>query len=261
MFSTETRCIYRKNQLAEVICQLRFPEILTIETEVPAKFQEAIRDEFPRYSVRKEAPAPKLAGTPGNMRMETQQSKNNYQFVSADGVWRVNLTSTFISLACCRYTGWEDFAAKLDKPLAAFIQIYRPAFFERIGLRYLNFISRKNLELEGIPFKELIQPQYLGLLADEHVQEGTTSRNSMDAELAIRGGCRAKIHAGPGMVSRNGQQDKEIKFVFDLDLYMGGNIAVNLSAGALQTLHGQAFPIFRGAITDTLHDALEPDFI
>lgn len=259
MFSTETRCIYRKNQLAEVICQLRFPEILTIETEVPAKFQEAIRDEFPRYSVRKEAPAPKLAGTPGNMRMETQQSKNNYQFVSADGVWRVNLTSTFISLACCRYTGWEDFAAKLDKPLAAFIQIYRPAFFERIGLRYLNFISRKNLELEGIPFKELIKPQYLGLLADEQVQEGTTSRNSIDAELTIRGGCRSKIHAGPGMVSRNGQQDKEIKFVFDLDLYMGGNIAVNLSAGALQTLHGQAFPIFRDAITDTLHEALEPE--
>ena len=58
----------------------------------------------------------------------------------------------------------------------------------------------------------------------------------MDAELAIRGGCRAKIHAGPGMVTRNGQSDKEIKFVFDLDLYMAGNVAVNLSAGALQTL-------------------------
>ena len=63
------------------------------------------------------------------------------------------------------------------------------------------------------------------------------------------------------MVTRNGQSDKEIKFVFDLDLYMAGNVAVNLSAGALQTLHGQAFPIFRGAITDTLHDALEPEQI
>jgi len=62
-------------------------------------------------------------------------------------------------------------------------------------------------------------------------------------------------------VKRNGQADQEIKFVFDLDLYMAGNVAVNLSAGALQTLHSQAFPIFRGAITDTLHDALEPDFI
>ena len=259
MFSTEARCIYRNNQLAEVICQLRFPEILTIETEIPAKFQEAIRNEFPRYSVRKEAPAPKLTGTPGNFRMENQAQKNNYQFVSADGAWRFNLTSTFISLACCRYTGWEDFAAKLDKPLAAFIQLYRPTFFERIGLRYLNFISRKALNLEGLPFRELLQSQYLGLLADDEINEVTTTRNSMDAELAIRGGCRAKIHAGPGMVSKNGQSDKEIKFVFDLDLYMPGNVAVNLSAGALQTLHGQAFPIFRGAITDILHDALEPE--
>lgn len=258
MFSTESRCIYRNNQLAEVICQLRFPEILTIETAIPAQFQDAIRSDFPRYSVRKEAPAAKLTGTPGNLRMENQQQKNNYQFVSADGVWRVNLTSTFISLACCRYTGWEDFAAKLDKPLAAFIQIYRPAFFERIGLRYLNFISRKALNLEGTPFRELVQSQYLGLLADEQIQEGTTSRNSIDAELAIRGGCRAKIHAGPGLVAHNGHKDQEIKFVFDLDLYIAGNVAVNLSAGALQTLHSQAFPIFRGAITDTLHDALEP---
>lgn len=258
MFSTETRCIYRKNQLAEVICQLRFPEILTIEAEIPAKFQEAIRGEFPRYSVRKEAPAPKLTGTPGNFRMENQAQKNNYQFVSADGAWRVNLTSSFISLACCRYTGWEDFAAKLDKPLAAFIQIYRPAFFERLGLRYLNFISRNALGLDGTPFRELIESPYLGLLADEQVQESATTRNSMDAELAIRGGCRAKIHAGPGIVARNGQKDQEIKFVLDLDLYMGGNVAVNLSAGALQTLHSQAYPIFRGAITDTLHEAMEP---
>lgn len=261
MFSTDTRCIYRNSPLAEVICQLRFPEILTIESNLPAQFQDAIRDEFPRYSLRKEASIPKLSGAPGNFKMETQAQTNNYQFVSADGIWRVNLTSKFISLACCRYTGWEDFAAKLDKPLAAFIQIYRPAFFERLGLRYLNFISRNQLQLSGTPFRKLIQAPYLGLLADEQVAEKSTTRNTVDADLAIRGGCRAKIHAGPGMVNRNGQQDKEIKFIFDLDLYMSGNIAVNLSAGALQTLHAQAFPIFRGAITDLLHDAMDPHTI
>ena len=37
-----------------------------------------------------------------------------------------------------------------------------------------------------------------------------------------------------------------------------GQVPVNLSAGALQTLHAQAWSIFRGAITDKLHDALEP---
>ena len=258
MFSSEERVRYGKNQLGEVICQLRFPEILTIEANVPAAFQEAIRADFPLYSVRKEAPPPKLTGAPGNLQLEKQPMCNNYQFVSADGVWRVNLTSRFVSLACNRYTCWEDFAAKLDKPLAAFIQTYRPAFFERVGLRYLNFISRNALDLGVTPWRELIEPKYLGLLADEQVQEAATNRCSVDAELSIRGGCRAKIHAGPGMVKRNGQQDKEVKFIFDQDLFMAGNVAVNLSAGALQTLHSQSYAIFRDAITDTLHDAMEP---
>lgn len=258
MLSHEVRCIYRSNQLVDVICQLRFPEILTIGTSVPDKFQEAIRSEFPRYSKRQEMPAPKLTGTPGNLAMQKQEPVINHQFVSADGTWRVNLTSKFISLSCSRYTCWEDFAGKLDKPLAAFIQIYKPAYFERVGLRYVNFISRGALGIPTTPFRELIEPCYLGPLGEEDVAEPNCGRSSIDAEVTLRGGCRVKIHAGPGLVKRAGQTDKEVKFIFDQDLYMPGQIPVNLSAGALQTLHSQAWSVFRGAITDKLHDALEP---
>ena len=258
MLSTESRCLYRRNQLAEVICQLRFPEILTIGTTVPAEFQEAIRADYPQFSRRQEAPAPKITGVPGHMTLENQPTTVNYQFSSADGVWRVNLTSKFISLSCSRYTCWEDFAKRLDKPLAAFIRIYKPAYFERIGLRYLNFISRQQLQLEGIPFRELMNSCYLGILSQEDVVETATTRCAVEADTALRGGCRAKIHAGPGKVSRGGKSDPEVKFIFDLDLYMAGNVPVNVSAGALQTLHSQSYGIFRGAITDTLHDAMDP---
>lgn len=258
VFSTEERCIYDNNQLGEVICQLRFPEILTIGANVPVDFQEAIRAEYPQYSSRKEAPAPRLTGAPGNMKLENQPATINYQFVSADGVWRVNLTSRFISLACSRYTRWEDFAAHLDKPLAAFIRIYKPAYFERIGLRYVNFISRKALALEGVPFRDLIHERYLGILADEEIQEANAARSTVDAEFAIRGGCRVKLHAGPGQVRRAGKSDGETKFIFDQDLYMPGKVEIKLSAGALQTLHAQAWAIFRDAITDRLHNAMEP---
>lgn len=260
MFSNEARCIYGTNQLGEVICQLRFPEILTIGANVPVAFQEAIRGEYPQYSARQETPAPRLSGTPGNYTVENQPSSVNYQFTSEDGVWRVNLTSKFISLACSRYTRWEDFAGKLDKPLAAFIKIYKPAYFERVGLRYLNFFSRKALSLEDVPFSNLIKSCYLGLLADEEVNEAASSRCSVDAELSIRGGCRVKIHAGPGLVKRNGQPDQEVKFIFDQDLFMPGKVPVNLSAGALQTLHTQAWSIFRDAITGTLHEAMAPEY-
>jgi len=258
MFSQEPRCEYRYNPLAEVICQLRFPEILTIGTTVPDQFQEAIRAEFPQFSRRMETPAPKLTGTPGNLALKKQEPTVNYQFTSADGIWRVNLTPTFISLACTRYTCWEDFAGKLDKPLVAFIKLYKPAYFERVGLRYINFISRGALGIPTTPFRELIEPCYLGLLAEDYIQETACTRSSLDTEVSLRGGCRAKIHAGPGFVKRGGKPDKEVKFIFDQDLYMPGQVPVNLSAGALQTLHSQAWSVFRGAITDKLHEAMEP---
>lgn len=258
MFSSEERCVYAKNQLADVICQLRFPEILTIGANLPVEFQEAIRGDFPQYSARKEQPAPRLTGTPGNMSLEKQEPVINYQFASADGRWRVNLTSKFISLACTRYTCWEDFARMLDKPLASFIRIYKPAYFERIGLRYVNAFSRKALDLEGEPFRNLFSERYLGILADEQIAETAAARCSVDADFALRGGCRVKLHAGPGMVKRGNEKDPEVKFIFDQDLYMPGKTEVKLSTAALQTLHAQGWSIFRDAITDTLHEAMEP---
>lgn len=261
MFSNEERCIYHSNQLADVICQLRFPEILSIAANIPVEFQEAIRCDYPQYSARKESPAPKLTGVPGNLNIEKQPEIINYQFISADGVWRINLTSKFISLTCSRYTCWEDFAQHLDKPLAAFIKVYKPAYFERVGLRYLNFISKEKLGLVDCSFSDLIAPRYLGPLQEESVPDHTVTRCTVDVEMAIRGGCHLKLHAGPGLVKQNGVQDKYIRFIFDQDLYMNGNIPVNMSAGALQTLHAQAFSIFRGAITDTLHNAMDPENI
>ena len=258
MFSHEPRCHYRRNPLGEVICQLRFPEILAISVNPPVNFQEAIRDDYPQFLRKEENPAPKITGAPGHLTLENAPATVNYQFASRDGVWRVNLTSRFISLSCSRYDCWEDFAQKLDKPLAAFIRIYKPAYFERIGLRYLNFFSRSALELEDVPFSQLFSPCYLGPLGEEDVVPSAVTRCGVDIELAIRGGCRAKIHAGPGLLRQGGKEDKEVKFIFDQDLFMAGQVNVSLTTGALNTLHVQADSIFRGAITSALHEAMEP---
>lgn len=259
MFSPEPRRRFRNPQLVEVICQLRFPEILSIAAHPPVDFQETIRQEFPQYRAVNETPAPKLVGAPGSFSVQKQPDTINYHFISADGVWRVNLTSKFISLACNQYTVWEDFAQKLDLPLVSFIRTYQPTYFERVGLRYINAFSRKALDLEGVPFRDLFQPCYLGVLAEEDVHETATARCSFDLEMKLRGGASVKLHAGPGMVKRaNAPEDKEVRFILDNDLFMGGNIPVSMSAGAMQTLHQQADSLFLGAITPTMMDALEP---
>ena len=258
MFSTEKRCRYGANQLTDVICQFRFPEILSIEANMPVDFQEAIREQYPIFQRRMEIPAPKITGQPGQFRLENQPGTINCQFSSLDHAWRVNLTSRFISLSCSRYTCWEDFAAHMDKPLAAFIQIYKPACFRRVGLRYRNNISREALGLEGKKFSDLIVSRYLGPLADEEIDENTATRCGLDMEMAIHNGCRMQLRAGPVQMKQKDHQDQEKTFLFDQDLYIAGNIPLNLSAAAMNTLHAQAWSIFRDAITDTLHEAMEP---
>ena len=148
LFAEYQRYQYARSPLIEVICQLRFPTILTINSGEPADFQEAIRQEFPRYAARKEQLPPKVVGAGGpNAKVEPQSPITNHSFISADGLWKINLTKDFIALSTLRYTNWEDFALRLDKPLAQFIQVYQPAFFQRVGLRYLNAISKKRLGL------------------------------------------------------------------------------------------------------------------
>ena len=92
MFLDRDRYLYRKRQLVEVICQLRFPTILSISAREPADFQEAIRRDFPQYKRLQEQPQPTLAGGPGNFRVEEGERVINYQFLSADGKWLRHIT-------------------------------------------------------------------------------------------------------------------------------------------------------------------------
>ena len=128
MISNAPHCHYRRNPLADVICQFRFPEILSIETTFPSEFQEQIRDRFPIFRQLQEfIPEKGSALSP----VAKPKSIVNYQFLSADGKWCINLTSRFISLSCSEYCCWEQFASHLDQPLAAFLQLYRPSHFDR----------------------------------------------------------------------------------------------------------------------------------
>lgn len=260
LFSDRPRSHYPNSPLHEVICQLRFPTILTINNVEPADFQETIRADFPQYARRQDMPAPKVTGLGGpNPQVERQQPVTNYHFLSADGVWKLNLTKDFIALSTLRYPGWEAFARQLDKPLAAFIKLYKPAYFQRVGIRYVNLFSRQKLNLEDTPWAELFTPVYTGALSQPDVREDQLLGGGYDLQLKLDSSCMVKIHAGPGRVQNKAPgapQDMETKFVFDMDLSMGGSVPCTLAAGALETLHGHGTRVFEGAITDRLRDAM-----
>lgn len=261
LFSDRSRSRYPNAPVHEVICQLRFPTILTINSVEPADFQEAIRAEFPQYARRQDVTPPKVTGLGGpSPKVEQQPPITNYHFLSADGKWKLNLTENFIALSTLRYPGWPEFARMLDKPLASFIRIYQPAYFQRVGLRYVNLISRQKLGLEGTPWAELIAPAYTGPLREPDVAEDSVLNCGCDLVLKLDSSCQAKIHAGPGRIKNNAPgavQDLELKFIFDMDLSMNGQTPCTLAAAALETLHGHSTRLFEGAVTDRLRDAME----
>jgi uncharacterized protein (TIGR04255 family) len=227
----------------------------------PADFQEMIRDEFPQYVRRNETPPPKIIGFGSpNARLEQSTPITNYHFLSADGLWKLNLTRDFISLSTLRYPGWEEFARHLDRPLASFIQLYKPAYFQRVGLRYMNVFSRKQLGLEDTAWSDLFSPAYLGAFSEPDVNPDTVINTRMETLLKLDSSCQAKIQAGPGLVKNNkpgAVQDPEQKFILDLDLAMTGNTPCTLAAAGLETLHGHSTRIFEGAITDCLRNAMQ----
>lgn len=260
LFSDRPRTIYPKAPAREVICQLRFPTILSINNVEPADFQETIRDAFPQYIHKQDSSAPRIVGLGSpNPKVEPQPPISNYHFLSADGRWKLNLTRDFIALSTLNYSGWEDFARYLDKPLASFIQIYKPAYFQRVGLRYVNLFSRAKLGLENIPWSELFAPAYVGILGEDDITEEQVLNYGYDFQLKLDNSCIAKIHAGPGRLKNNAPnapQDPEVKFILDLDLSMSGNVPCTLAAGALETLHGHGTQVFEGAVTDRLRKAM-----
>lgn len=254
LFSDNTRYSYQSSPLVEVICQLRFPTILSIGSTEPAQFQEQVRGEFPRYMAKQEQQPPRLV----NGKLEQVAPITNYNFISTDGLWKINLTKDFIALSTLRYKNWEEFAQKLDKVLALFIQIYQPAFFERIGLRYINAFSRKRLGLEGELWDDLINQPFIGVLAEPDVDETQTAKCALDVEMSLGESRRMKLHAGPGMLG-DGKQDPEPKFILDGDFSVAGKeLPAQRIAGDLDVLHDYAVRLFNSAITKELHDAMGP---
>ena len=168
-----------------------------------------------------------------------------------------------------RYSHWEDFAAKLDEPLGQFIKIYRPACFDRVGLRYVNAFSREQLDLVGRRWNDLLQPSYLGVLDEDDIDEGSVSKCSVDVERRLDAQSALKLHAGPGFVQRNVRngnqvqrvQEKEVRFILDQDVYSISKVKVAAVPETLNALHGHADQIFSDAITTVLHDAMEPEYL
>lgn len=258
-FPEVERVKYNKSPLENVICQLRFPPILSIDSEIPYLFQNEIREQFPNYEEKVEVQQEINAainigiGNPIVNPMAKVSTNKNHEFASEDGLWKINLTRTFMSISTTRYCTWEDFLQRLVVPLNTLLSIYQPAYFSRIGLRYVDVFCRSDIGLAQSSWDELIQPCFLGLLGSEVA----TNVNEMNNVYEIS--CEDQtsiIRIVTNLVRK--METNEQCFMMDSDVFTTEKVAVGNVTDKLQYLHDRASRLVRFAITDKMHQGLEP---
>jgi uncharacterized protein (TIGR04255 family) len=269
-FNSYERVIYKRNPLIGVICQLRFPRILMINEKQPAEFQERIREKYPLFQVTDEQHQQFIVNigaasmVPPTPKILQKEVINNYKFSSFDEKWHINITSTFLALSTSKYERWDIFLENLKEPLAALNDIYKPPFFERVGLRYIDAFKRSSLNLDEVDWSELIKPFALGFMSNTKIQSEIISQNTV-VEIDMGNGAIAQINTLKGIPLDVDQEvvpipGTEESFIVDSDMYMLRKNIEELES-SLEYLHDYSTKLIRSIITNKLHEAMEPEIL
>jgi len=261
-FPEAPKVIYKRNPLVQVICQLRFPPILRIDTEAPAGFQECIRRDFPEFEEKEETrlglslPQRIQKDMAAELLREVIPSRTkNYEFASQDRVWRVNLTRSFIALSTSKYRRGSEFNQKLEAPVRALREMYKPAYFSRIGLRYVDVIKRSALGLRGVSWNELLKPAVLGLLSWRGVSENiATLEGKCEIRLEDE---KSMARIVTGLVESEGN-DEEC-FMIDTDFFNTDRTEIGDVRRMLEYFQVRGSRLIQWFITERLHAAMEPE--
>jgi len=256
-FPESQRVTYQRNVLENVICQLRFPPILRIEAELPARFQESLRGQYPILSQL--GPIDAASGFPVEVlnlfkSMLPVSISRTYQLSSDDGRWRVTLSKESLALECLAvYTTWEDFMRRFAVAIDALRREYAPAYFSRVGLRYVDIIRRSRLNLAKTPWKDLLNPQIAAELASEISRDVQEAAHILVVKLNEHGD---RVRMNHGTVRT--QEPDEESYRIDNDFYSDQRTESDNVANRLDELHRESGNCFRWCIAPALHDAMEP---
>ena len=255
-FPESDRIIFANNPLQKVVCQLRFPEILKIASELPSHFQDRIRSQYPYYEEENAYFPAEIAGIAeqlSNIGSLKILEGPNHRFTSENEEKHVNLTQGFIALTDNDYKSWENFSATMNLVAKALEEEYKPNFYTRIGLRYIDIIDREKIGLNGIAWAELLNPTLIGLLADTNLQTAPTYINS-EAEFDISTEGVSKVRLRHGLIYRDGQ----VQYLIDTDCYTEERSEFDAIPAILNSFNRTAGNLFRWTLSTKLRDALGP---
>jgi len=260
-FPTAERVVYKNQPLADVICQIRFPSILKIDSQEPSEFQERIRGDYPEYSKNTAIDDLTVEHTPESSEvilndLINQSKKVNHVFLSKDNNYQISLSKNSLSVSTKRYRRWEEFYSHAEIALEAFSESYKPAYTTRIGLRYVDIIDRELLGIKNIPWKDLLSEAVLGMLCSEIEEEVTQMENVSEIRLA---GPSAFVRIISSLVIHREKKHRAVKL--DSDFFYNSRSEFSEIDSRLNFLHKSSTNQIQWIIKKQLSEALTPEAI
>ena len=163
------------------------------------------------------------------------------------------MTNSTISISTLKYTRWEDFFQKFKEVVNIFIEVYKPQFFERIGLRYIDAYKKKELNLDGVSWTKLINQPWIGVLSS--IDEKKAVISTIDTEFKKdEKSTRIKVHSGLGRLSNY----PDLVFIIDSDFINISNIDIDDWISVSEKLHDYSDEFYQDTITEKLKEQLKP---
>lgn len=257
LFPEVERVIYGKTPLREVICQVRFPADLRIDTTPPAEFQQRIRAQFPVLLTQPSRPVlpempPEIARA-YEAAMPPFVGPKAWAFNTEDGKHTLQLVNNSLTLISRNYRRWEEFSRLFEGPLTSLIALYAPPYYTRVGLRYQDVIQRSKFGLGDASWNTLLKPHVLAEVAEPGFE--TRTEEAFRNVLFGLPEHNAKVRLQHGLAGIEGST--ESVYLIDCDFFVERTEIADVD-GALQYFHGNAARFFRWCITDALHKAMLP---
>lgn len=262
-FDKDKRVKFRRSPLDEVICQLRFPTILKIDQNLPVDFQSLIEERFPYVNDGIDMSEPIETRFSGGQELSfnvainsLQQQRKFYSFSNEDNDTSVMLTRNSLSLSTQKYDCWENFRLLINFVLKAFVQCYGKKELTRVGIRYINAVSRK---FADTPWSDLIDKRLLGMMCDSDIGGYVKGLNSTlflkyddsSVNMQVRSGIFLKTNSNPA---------QEV-FLIDCDSFSIVKSDTDNVMALLERLHDKPSIFLRHAITEKLYKIMEPEEI
>lgn len=254
MDETRNHAKLNRPPLHRMICQLRFPQLLSLGDQTLLSIQKALAENYPNAS-RAQVVTKVEIGPTGTMSTE---SANLYRFEAEDGT-AINLTDQTVALETASYKRFHNFTRRWEEIAQILSETLGIRRQNRLGLRYTNIIKRQGVSaIED--WMGLISPHLLATEASINKAFDTTASlshhqvqfRSPNGMVHFRYGSSKDLPDDPGLPEG---------YLIDIDLFDDEPKVIDWDRqkATLAAWNHFTYKLLRMSVTDATWTSFQPE--